>query len=226
MGKISMHSSCTSLRTSALALCFFMPMHGQTANTGAIVGSVSDPSGALVAGAAVAIVSEATREERTLTTDAQGSFSMPFLTPGSYDLTIRTPGFKPLVLQDVQVQITEVSRLKIQLTISGAKEQITVSAKPPLLQTENATLGRVIDQKTIIDLPLVDRNYTEILGLTAGTNTNVVDATQLGAGSQEIRAGCQEESFGAHSRAARWVGRFHGRGTALFSLVPIKLRET
>jgi hypothetical protein len=203
-----------------------MPMHGQTANTGAIVGSVSDPSGALVAGAAVAIVSEATREERTLTTDAQGSFSMPFLTPGSYDLTIRTPGFKPLVLQDVQVQITEVSRLKIQLTISGAKEQITVSAKPPLLQTENATLGRVIDQKTIIDLPLVDRNYTEILGLTAGTNTNVVDATQLGAGSQEIRAGCQEESFGAHSRAARWVGRFHGRGTALFSLVPIKLRGT
>jgi hypothetical protein len=188
MGKISMHWSCTSLRTSALALCFFMPMHGQTANTGAIAGSVSDPSGALVAGAAVAIVSEATREERTLTTDAQGSFSMPFLTPGSYDLTIRTPGFKPLVLQDVQVQITEVSRLKIQLTISGAKEQITVSAKPPLLQTENATLGRVIDQKTIIDLPLVDRNYTEILGLTAGTNTNVVDATQLGAGSQEIRA--------------------------------------
>jgi hypothetical protein len=91
-------------------------------------------------------------------------------------------------LQDVQVQITEVSRLKIQLTINGAKEQITVSAKPPLLQTENATLGRVIDQKTIVDLPLVDRNYTEILGLTPGTNTNVVDATQLGAGSQEIRA--------------------------------------
>jgi hypothetical protein len=136
----------------------------------------------------VDLVSEATREERTLTTDAQGSFSIPFLTPGNYDLTIRTPGFKPLVLQEVQVQITEVSRLKIQLTISGAKEQITVSEKPPLLQTENATLGRVIDQKMIVDLPLVDRNYTEILGLTAGTNSNVVDATQLGAGSQEIRA--------------------------------------
>jgi Carboxypeptidase regulatory-like domain len=188
MGKISMHSSCTSLRTSALALCFFMPMHGQTANTGAIAGTVSDPSGALVARAAVVVNSQATGEERDLTTDAEGNFSVPFLTPGNYDLTIRTPGFKPLVLQDVQVQITEVSRLTIQLTISGAKEQITVSAKPPLLQTENATLGRVIDQKTIVDLPLVDRNYTEILGLTAGTNTNVVDATQLGAGSQEIRA--------------------------------------
>jgi hypothetical protein len=191
MGKIPLHSSSTSLWTFLwtymLALCF-LQMHGQTANTGAVAGSVLDPSGALVAGAAVAIVSEATREERTLTTDAQGSFSIPFLTPGSYDLTVRTPGFKPLVLQDVQVQITEVIRLTIQLALSGAKEQITVSEKPPLLQTENATLGRVIDQKTIVDLPLVDRNYTEILGLTAGTNTNVADATQLGAGSQEIRA--------------------------------------
>jgi outer membrane receptor protein involved in Fe transport len=78
--------------------------------------------------------------------------------------------------------------VKIQLTIRGAKEEIAVSAKSPLLQTENATLGRVIDQETIVDLPLVNRNHTEILGLTAGTNTDIVDATQLGAGSQEIRA--------------------------------------
>ena len=172
MGKISMHASCTLLRTFILAL-HFLPMHGQTANTGAIAGSVSDPSGALVTGAAVVIVSAATREERTLTTDAQGSFSVPFLPPGNYDLTVRATRFEPFILNGVQVQITEVNRLKIQLTISGAKEQIAVSAKPPLLQTENATLGRVIDQETIVDLPLVDRNYTEILGLTAGVNTNI-----------------------------------------------------
>src|ERR1700757_2144027 len=171
---------------SAFAFCS-LPMYGQTANTGAIAGSVSDPSGAPVAGAAVVINSEATGEERDLTTDVEGNFSVPFLTPSNYDLTVRAPGFEPLVLKTVQVQITEVSRLKIQLTISGAKEQITVSAKPPLIQTENATLGRVIDQKTVDDLPLVDRNFTEILGLTAGTNTDIVDATQLGAGSQEIR---------------------------------------
>src|SRR5262249_3995536 len=58
----------------------------------------------------------------------------------------------------------------------------------PLLQTDDAALGRVIDRDTIVALPLVNRNYTQILGLTAGTNTDVVDATQLGAGSQEIRA--------------------------------------
>ena len=182
-----MHATCILFRISVFAFCPLL-MHAQTANTGAIAGSVSDPSGAPVAGAAVVIDSEATREQRDLNTDAEGNFSVPFLTPGNYELTVRAPGFEPLILKSVQVQITEVSRLKIQLTIRGAKEQITVSARPPLLQTENATLGRVIDQETIVDLPLVNRNYTEILGLTAGTNTDVVDATQLGAGSQEIRA--------------------------------------
>jgi hypothetical protein len=182
------NASRTLLRTSVLVLCS-LPMYSQTANTGAIAGSVSDPSGALVATAALVVKSQATQEERNLTTDAEGNFSVPFLTPGSYDLTVRAPGFEPLVLESVQVQITEVSRLKIQLTISGAKEQITVSADPPLLlQTGNATLGRVIDRNTVKELPLVNRNFTEILGLTTGISTDVVDATQLGAGSQEIRA--------------------------------------
>jgi Carboxypeptidase regulatory-like domain len=175
------------LVNSAFALCSLL-IYGQTANTGAIAGSVSDPSALPVAGAAVVIDSAATGQERSLTTDSEGNFSVPFLAPGSYNLTVRAPGFDPLALKNIQAQITEVSRLKIKLTISGAKEQITVSAKPRLLQTENSSLGRVIDQKTVVELPLVNRNYTEILGLTAGTNTDVADATQLGAGSQEIRA--------------------------------------
>jgi hypothetical protein len=162
-------------------------MHGQTGDTGAIAGTVSDPSGALVPRAAVVIDSQGTGERRDLATDAEGNFSVQFLPPGKYDLTVQAAGFEPFILDGVQVQITEVSRVKIKLALRGAKQQIVVSANP-LLQTENATLGRVIDQETIVDLPLVDRNFTEILGLTAGTNTNIVDATQLGAGSQEIRA--------------------------------------
>jgi len=182
-----MQASRTFLLAAAFALCA-VPMFGQTADTGAIAATVSDPSGALVARAAIVVKSQATQEERDLAGDAEGNFSVPFLAPGNYDLTVRAPGFEPLVLKGVEVRITEISRLKVQLTIGGAKEQIAVSAKPPLVQTENATLGRVIDQETIADLPLVDRNFTEILGLTAGTNSNIVDATQLGAGSQEIRA--------------------------------------
>src|SRR6266436_2056494 len=189
---ISMHASGTLLQVSVLVLCA-LPMRGQTATTGAIAGTVSDPSGARVPRAAVVINSEATREERDFATDAEGNFSVQFLTPGNYDLTVRAAGFEPFILDGVQVQITEVSKLRIQLALSGAKEQIAVSAKLPLLQilqTENATLGRVIDRNTIEELPLASRHFTEILGLIAGTNTDIVGTTQLAAGGPESRANC------------------------------------
>jgi hypothetical protein len=129
-------------------------MHGQSANTGAISGTVIDPSGAVVPRAAVVIDSQGTGEKRDLATDAEENFSVQFLTPSSYDVTVRAAGFEPFILRAVEVQITEVSRVKIQLALSGAKEQVAVSAAPSLLQTENATLGRVIDRNTIQELPL------------------------------------------------------------------------
>src|SRR5712691_6796547 len=107
MCNISMHASRTLLRTAVLALCA-PPMHGQTANTGAITGTVSDPSGALVPRAAVIINSQGTGEKRDLATDAEGNFTVQFLTPGSYDVTVRASGFEPFILTGVRVQITEV----------------------------------------------------------------------------------------------------------------------
>src|SRR5216684_2823770 len=139
MWNISVHDARTFLGISMFAFCA-LPMHGQTANTGAIAGAVSDPSGALVPRAAVVINSQGTGEKRDLATDAEGNFSVQFLTPGNYDLSVRAAGFEPFILNGVQVQITEVSRVKIQLALTGAKEQIAISAKPPLLQTENAAL--------------------------------------------------------------------------------------
>jgi hypothetical protein len=98
------------------ALCT-LPMHGQTADTGAIAGTVSDPSGALVPHAVVVINSQSTGEKRDLSTDGKGNFSVQFLSPGMYDLTVRPAGFEPFILNRVQVQITEVSRLKVQLVL-------------------------------------------------------------------------------------------------------------
>jgi hypothetical protein len=170
-----------------LACCAF-PIHCQTANTGAIIGAVIDPSGARVPRAAVLVNGQRIAEKRNVSTDADGNFSVQFLPPGIYDLTIRAGGFATVALNGVQVRITESTRLEIHLTIGGLKEEVVVSAKPTLLQADNPALGRVIDRETIDSLPLVNRNFTELLGLTTGTNSDLVDATQLGAGSQEIRA--------------------------------------
>ena len=141
MWKLAIPASRALFRILAFVLCALL-VHGQTANTGAIAGTVIDPSAALVPRAPVVVNSQATGEERDVTTDADGNFSVPFLSPGDYDLTVCMSGFEPLILKGVHVQITEVSRLKIQLTIAGAKEQIAVSAKPPLVQAENAKIGR------------------------------------------------------------------------------------
>src|SRR5260370_16417812 len=98
MWSFSMHATCILFRISVFAFCPLL-MHPQTANTGAIAGSVSDPRGAPVAGAAVVIDSEATREQRDLNTDAGGNFSFPFLTPATYELTLPPPALKPLTLK-------------------------------------------------------------------------------------------------------------------------------
>jgi len=158
----------------------------QSASTGALTGSVTDPTGAVVQNAKVTLRNYGTNQALIAITDQNGLYRFALLPAGEYELTVEAAGFSPLVMREVMIQITEVRRIVTQLAISGVREEVVVEA--PLLQTDNAALGRVIDRGTIVTLPLVNRNYTQILGLTAGTNTDVVDATQLGAGSQEIRA--------------------------------------
>jgi hypothetical protein len=158
----------------------------QSASTGALIGRVTDPTGAVVPNATIALRNAGTEETRTALTDQDGSYRFALLPPGVYEVTVEAVGFAPLVVREVLVRITEVRSLATQLAVKGVRQDIVVEA--PLLQTDNVALGRVIARETIETLPLVNRNYTQVLGLTAGTNTDVVDATLLGAGSQEIRA--------------------------------------
>jgi len=109
------------IRISVFAVCSLL-MQVQTANTGAIAGTVIDPSGALVPRAAVVVYSQATGVERDLTADAQRNFSVPFLTPGNYDLKDRVSGFQPLILKNVQVQITEVNDRRNELLATDRPE--------------------------------------------------------------------------------------------------------
>jgi hypothetical protein len=145
------HASRTLLRTAMLALCF-VPMHGQTANTGAIAGAVSDPSEALVPHAAVVINSQATGEKRDLATDGEGSFSVQFLMLGTYDITVRGAGLEPVSLKGVQVQTTEVSRVKIATLQSGLPFGILDSAAGTLFGLATLyTTGSVAQCVTLAD---------------------------------------------------------------------------
>jgi hypothetical protein len=127
MWNISASARRNLLLISALALCS-LPMYGRTGNTGTIAVSVSDPSGAPVAGAAVAIHSESTQEERDLTTDAEGNFSVPFLSPGNYDLTGVLGIFQQSEAADDRVAPLECSRAaQDHGTLSGTVSDVSGS---------------------------------------------------------------------------------------------------
>ena len=157
----------------------------QTASTGALTGTVTDPSGAVLQNAKITLQHHGTQETLTAATDKEGSYRFSLLPPGDYELTVEAVNFDSAIVRHVSIQITEVRSIATQLAVAGTREEVLV--RTPLLQTDDAALGSVIDQETIATLPLVNRNYTQILGLTAGMNTDVIDATQLGGGSQEIR---------------------------------------
>ena len=186
-----LRSDATVLGVQILVICFLVVVSSldvcaQSASTGALTGTVTDPTGAVLQNAQIALRNTGTDETRTAITDQDGSYRFSLLPPGEYELTVEAVGFAPLVVREVLIRITEVRSLATQLAVKGV--QAGPRRRSALLQTDNVALGRVIARDTIVGLPLVNRNFTQILGLTAGTNTDVVDATLLGAGSQEIRA--------------------------------------
>src|SRR5262249_38312746 len=157
----------------SLVLChlFFassLDVRAQTASTGALTGTVTDPSGAVIQNAKITLRNYGTNETLTAISDQDGLYRFALLPPGGYELTVEATGFSALEMREVMIQITEVRSIRTQLAVKGAREEIVIEA--PLLQTDNAALGKVIDRGTIVTLPLVNRNYTQILGLAAGTN--------------------------------------------------------
>src|SRR2546423_267711 len=147
---------------------------GQTSTPGSITGTVTDPSGAVVAGASVVAKSSATGQELTATTSDDGVFTIPQTPPGTYTVTITAAsGFKTLVLKDVVVVIGTPSSLKAQLEIGGANETVTITgAGGELLQTQTATVGQTITGRQITDIPQASRDALDLVLLLPGTQTN------------------------------------------------------
>ncbi|HEX8766400.1 MAG TPA: carboxypeptidase-like regulatory domain-containing protein, partial [Candidatus Acidoferrum sp.] len=179
-------SSSQSFALCLLVIVAAFEVFAQSASTGALTGTVTDQTGAVVPKATITLRNSGTGQVLTAATDQEGLYRFSLLPPGQYELRLEMAGFAPHIWREVMIQISEVRRIPVKLALQGTREEVEVQS--PLLQTDGAALGKVIDGSTIVALPLVNRNYTQILGLTSGTNTDVVDATQLGAGSQEIRA--------------------------------------
>jgi hypothetical protein len=158
----------------------------QTASTGAIKGTVTDSSGAVVPNATVNATNTGTGLTRTVTTEADGSYSITVLPLGTYSLKFQAAGFKPEEVPGVTVNVSETAVFNPALEVGGQTQEVTVEATAEAVQTTNATMGTVVSSTTATAIPLTTRNFTNLLGLSAGANTSVFNATQLGKGTTDI----------------------------------------
>lgn len=169
-----------------LLLLFVNIFSSQTVNKGSIAGTVKDPSGAVIPRVEVRIESASTRLQRQLTTDESGRYRAVLLDPGIYAVHFSHAGFQPLSLTEVRIQITETTILDVTLSIGAVNKVIEVTAEAPLLQETAPTTGRVIGEKTIRELPLATRNFTQLLALSPGAFAPIPDNAAVGLNSQNI----------------------------------------
>jgi hypothetical protein len=139
----------------------------QTGSTGALEGTVSDASGAVIPNATVTLTSADTGQVRTSTTGADGTYRFSLLTPGTYNLKIAATGFKNGEFKDVKINVTETPVFNEKLEVGGATEQVTVEANVETIQTASSAVGTVVGAATATAIPLTTRNYTNLLGLAS-----------------------------------------------------------
>jgi hypothetical protein len=139
----------------------------QTA-TGQITGTVKDATGALVPGATVTVISELTGSKRETVTGKDGNYAIPLLSVSTYSVTASLQGFRAAKQSGVRLFVDQVARVDLSLQTGELTEVVEVKAAAVALDTESATVGHVITEKQITDLPLNGRNFLSLLFLGAG----------------------------------------------------------
>lgn len=154
----------TGLLLLVLGSFLMAGLHAQTF-TATLSGRVIDPSGGAVPGAKVTIHNTGTNQEHSVTTAADGNFVLPLLPPGEYSLTVEAAGFKRDVRSSITLQVGQQVGLEMKLSLGNVSEVVQVSEDVPLVQNENASIGNVVDQKKIVELPLNGRDYLQLAQL-------------------------------------------------------------
>ena len=141
----------------------------QTAAT--IVGDIKDSSGAAAPNVAVTVINEGTRIERKVQTNEAGQYRVSPLNPGTYTIQVEAPGFKKQVRSGVVLEVAAVLEVDFTLDVGELTETVEVTGVTPVLQTEETTVGNVVNSQELQRLPVNQRNYTRLILLMAGTSS-------------------------------------------------------
>src|SRR5712692_1642208 len=142
---------------------------GAQTTTGSIVGTVTDPSGAVIAGSNVTVANQGTSNSVKTTTDPTGNYVVTPLAVGTYTVAVEAAGFKKSVRSDIPINVQDRVRVDASLEVGAVTDTVEVVAAAPTLQTDTSYLGQVVGSQEIVDLPLNGRYFTRLAVLTAGT---------------------------------------------------------
>jgi hypothetical protein len=155
----------------------------QSASSG-IVGQVIDTTQGALPGATVTVTNTGTNAQRTTATDSEGRFAIPNLPPATYDILVELQGFQTAELKNFVLRFGETARPTITLSVSAVAETITVTGEAPLLQTSSASVGQVMGERQIEQLPVSNRSVLAFAAMSAGVTPQVFTrTTQFGAGT-------------------------------------------
>jgi hypothetical protein len=158
----------------ALALFFLLAgTLGAQAITGSVTGVVTDSTGAVIPGAEVSVINLGNNVRSTAKTDSGGNYTIPLLPRGDYKLEVSATGFKHLVREGIVLQVQQTARVDVQMTVGEVAESVSVTAELASLETETATLAKVVDNRAITNLPLNTRNVYNLVFLTPGVTGTV-----------------------------------------------------
>jgi hypothetical protein len=179
---------------SLLVMILSAAVFAQGGATGAITGTVQDPSGAVVGNAEVRITNQDTNVlERTLTTAGDGTFTAALLPVGTYTVSVKAKGFTEGNFATIAVRVTETTRMTAKLSTQAVQQHIEVEAAVQAVDTSDATTGQAIESDTIRAMPLATQNFQQLLTLSSGAQSELNSAAQLGRGQVRIQVNGQRE---------------------------------
>src|ERR1700759_62054 len=164
---------------------------------GEINGTVTDASGGVILGATVTLTSTATNQTRIATTNNTGGYDCTALQPGSYGLKAENPGFQTEIRTGLELQVQQVARIDFKLTVGATTQTVEVTGGAPLINTENASLGTVVENQRIVDLPLNGRDFLNLVSLSPNVSAtfNVNGGSANGAATTRLGGQRANESF-------------------------------
>lgn len=173
--------------------------------TGTIVGTVQDASGAVVPRARITITNSQKGTSLFYRTDQNGYYNAPFLIPGVYSVTVAKTGFKTETRSGITLQVDQRARVDVTLSLGSVSQTISVNAAPPLVESQSSSLGQVINQSSVEELPLNGRNFAQLVWLAPGVTTGQEGENLSGSSTYNPRAASDFNALGSQANGNAWL---------------------